>query len=482
MMKKIVLFLTLAISFANCSDWLDVNVSPNEPATVEPFLSIPAAEGIAAAQIGGIMYNYCGIFAQYVDQLPECMQYNDITIYNLTPASQLFDRCYAGLYAGSLEDLHAISDDESATESDKFVATVLRATIFQILVDQMDQAPYSEALQGALLPMPKWDDGESIYAGILAELDAILETTPESPLAGDLIFENNLSQWIGYAKALKLRLLMRSSYAQDNSAKIKALIDAGGFFTGDVKFAAFSDENDKRNPWYQSNVISLNTQNLAASYPLVTYLKVTNDPRISIFAKTANGEYSGIVPGARVGDTSLKKADFSEPAVSPVMPVYFYLQSELQFFLAEAYLRFYKDDAKAQAAYESGITANFVTRGLTGSETIINGNDTKWQGDDNRKLELIGLQKWVASAMLNNVEAWAEIRRTGVPQASLLSGLEIHNNPTVYTPGQLISPISNALGQGKFPKRIFFPESAMKYNINTPQQKALSDKVWWDKK
>ncbi|MDR0506358.1 MAG: SusD/RagB family nutrient-binding outer membrane lipoprotein [Dysgonamonadaceae bacterium] len=482
-MKKIILFLAIAVSFANCSEWLDVNHDPNNPEDVGAFLSLPAAEGFAAAQIGGIMYNYSGIFAQYIDQLPECMQYNDITTYRLTPASQLFDRCYSGFYAGSLEDLHAIISSESSTESEKFVATVLRVAIFQVIVDQMDQAPYAEALQGANVPMPKFDSGESIYAGLLAELDAVLATSPTYPISGDLIFSNDLSQWKAYAKALKLKLLMRASYAQDNSAKIKALIDEGDFFTGDVKFAAFSDENNKRNPWYQTNVVSLNTQNLSASHPLVSFLKVTGDPRIStIFKTTGSGEYSGIVPGGRVGDTSLKKANFSEPNVSPTQPVYFFLQSELQFFLAEAYLRFYNDDAKAKAAYEAGIAANFATRGISGTDAIINGDATKWQGSTAEKLVLIGLQKWVGSAMLNNVEAWAEVRRTGVPTASSYTGEQVNANPTVYTPGQLISPMSNALGNGSFPKRVFFPESAMKYNLNTPAQKKLTDKVWWDKK
>jgi len=481
-MKKIALFLIIAISFTSCSDWLDVNVDPNNPADVDAFLALPAAEGFAAAQIGGVMYNYCGIFAQYIDQLPECMQYNDITTYNLNPASQLFDRSYSGLYAGSLEDLNSIINSEKSTESEKFVATVLRVTIFQIIADQMDQAPYSEALQGANIPMPQWDEGSEIYAGILAELDEALLSPPSFPISGDLIFNNDLSQWIAYAKALKLKLLMRASNVQDNSAKIKSLIDEGGFFTGDVKFDAFSDDNNKRNPWYQTNVVSLNTQNLSASHPLVSYLKITNDSRIVMFkTATATGEYTGIVPGARVGNTSLRRANFSEPNVSATQPVYFFMQSELQFFLAEAYLRFYSDDARAQAAYEAGIIANFATRGLSGANVIIGGDNTKWQGNTNQKLELIWMQKWVGSAMLNNVESWAEVRRTGVPTISPFPGERVDADPTVYTPGQLISPMRNSLGDGSFPQRVLYPESAMKYNLNTPPQKRLTDKMWWNK-
>ena len=480
-MKKILL-LALTISLFSCSDWLDVNTNPNNPATVDPFLSIPAVQGSMAAQIGGIMHNYTGIFAQYIDQTPESMQYNKESTYNLSTSDQLIDRCYAGLYAGALEDVNVVLKNDAATDADKFVATVMRVNIFQVLVDQMDQAPYSEALGGAAIPMPKWDKGADIYAGILAELDAALETVNAGlPLSGDLFFDNNMAQWIGYAKALKLRLLMRSSYAQDNASKIKALIDEGDFFTGDVKFAAFSDEANKRNPWYETNFKALNTQNLAASYPLVTYLLETDDPRIStLFTPAASsGNYVGIVPGGRVGDTSLKKINFSDPATSPVQPVYFYLQSELQFFLAEAYLRFYNNDAKAKNAFEAGIRANFATRGIAqGTFTV------DWTGSTDAKLELIGMQNWVGSAMLNNVEAWAEVRRTGFPKLSAANGDQVHANPSIYTAGQLISPMSNVLGNGNLIQRVLFPESAQKYNKNTPSQEQsnLKDKVWWDKK
>jgi hypothetical protein len=481
-MKKILFILALSTSLFSCNDWLDVNTDPNYPATVDPFLSIPAIEGSMAAQIGGIMHNYTGIFAQYIDQLPECMQYNDIVTYNLTTSSDLMDRNYAGLYAGALEDANVILKSDVATNADKFVATVLRANIFQVVVDQLDQAPYSEALQGAALPMPKWDNGADIYKGILDEIDAALLTVNAAlPLSGDLIFNNNMGQWIGYAKALKLRILIRSSYAQDNSAKIKALIDEGGFFTGDAKFAAFADESNKRNPWYETNFKALNTQNLTASLPLTSYLLATNDPRITtLFAKTAAGNYSGIVPGARVGNTELKKVDFSQPAISPVQPVYFFLQSELQFFLAEAYLRFYNDDAKAKAAYEAGVAANFATRGVA----IGDYTPAAWAGSTDAKLELIGMQKWVGSAMLNNAESWSEVRRLGIPKLSPSDGAAVDKDPTVYTAGQLISPMSSTLGSGKLIKRVLFPESAVKYNKNTPHQEQsnLNDKVWWDKK
>jgi len=59
------------------------------------------------------------------------------------------------------------------------------------------------------------------------------------------------------------------------------LVSAGNFFKGDVKFNAYTDEADKRNPWYSANKVNLNTTNHVASYPIVTYLLATSDPRIA---------------------------------------------------------------------------------------------------------------------------------------------------------------------------------------------------------
>ncbi len=49
--------------------------------------------------------------------------------------------------------------------------------------------------------------------------------------------------------------------------KVKALVQAGNFFTGDIKFDAFKDDENYRNPWYTTS--TSNTGNHCAAYPLV---------------------------------------------------------------------------------------------------------------------------------------------------------------------------------------------------------------------
>ena len=487
-MKKIILSAALlATTLMGCSDYLDINHNPNYPGSVSNDLLLPSAEAYIAGRVGGNMFNYAGFFCQYFEQAPDASQYQDISEYRFT--IDMFSNDYALLYAGALEDLKNIQTQAEANEAwgDYFVASVLNAYTYQILVDQMDKAPYTEALQGAANPMPKWDNGEDIYADLLVKMDeAEAKLNDVSSVPNDMILGGDLEAWKQFANAMRLRILMRSSYAQDNSQAIKDLINKGNFFTGDIMFDNFSDEADKRNPWYTTNRIQL-ANNHVASYPIIAYMKATSDPRLDIcFTPAANtGTQEGEIPGSRqaTANDNKKRGDFSTPIMGATTPVYLYTQAELQFFLAEAYLLYFNDDAKAKAAYEAAIDANFETRGITsgGSVLYADGKPCAWSGNREAKLELIAKQKWAALCCINHIESWAEIRRLGYPKMSSISTNSLYTNPTQLTAGELISPLVNQLGTGLI-KRLYYPQTAVNLNDNTPEQAQLSDKVWWDKK
>ena len=488
-MKKIIIsIVAIATSLTSCSDWLNVNSSPNTPSEVENRLLIPSVQAALAATVGGGLFNISGFFAQYIEQAPEAQQYVTLSEYRFE--NDLFSSYYLRLYAGALEDAKVICEQATETEAwgDYYAATVLRAYIFQVIVDYIDQAPYTEALLGNENPMPKWDSGETIYNGVLNELDeAEAKLNAASKISADLMLNKDLTKWIQFANALRLRLYMRSSHVQDNSAKISALVRDNNFFSGDIKFDVFSDESSKRNPFYETNKIEL-ANNHVGSYPIISYLNATDDPRISdIFKKaTKSGNYEGMLPGSRTTLPANKNDSYSFLTAydRATTPVYLYTQSELQFFIAEAYVRFLHDDAKAKEAYELAIRANFATtRGLSDDPSVIYGEGAPYAWNKatttEDKLRLIGMQKWVALCMVNNVEAWAEVRRMNYPVLSPRSASEINSDPTLYTAGDLISPWANT--EGAMVRRLYFPLSAVNLNNNTPKQVKRSEPVWWDK-
>ncbi len=492
-MKKTILYTMAAATLMLGSCSLDVNDDPNNPTSVEPNLVLPAAETALATAVGDGLYNPAGFFVQYYDQLPESEQYWAIARYDFHQSDGILDRSYRNMFAGALPDLNQILNSDDATAADKYVATVLRAFTFQLAVDNWDQVPYTEATQGGSTPNPRWDDGQSVYEGVLNELDSVENMLDGSAItATDMVASQSLSQWQGFANALRLRMYLRfidaGVDASSYTSKVQQLLSANDFFTGDIKFDNFANEADRRNPWYSTNYQNLNTTNHAAGYALVSYLKATGDNARLTWgfepaADSSTGDILGCLPNKKTPYSSTEKdGTVSELKYFATKPVYFFTQAELQFLIAEAQLRFNSNDAAAKAAYEAGIEADYSARGLSGASSLYgNGGAVAWSGSQADKLNLIYMQKWVSLFYMDHMEAWSEQRRTNVPTTSSATAEQIHANPTVYTAGQLISPFSNALGEGVFPKRQWFPYDAAQYNPNTPAAVNITQPVWWDK-
>jgi hypothetical protein len=481
-MKKIIYILSIFL-LAGCSDWLDVNTDPNTPSDVDASLILPATETTIATRLGGNMFNFAGFFVQYWTQAPEANQWNKLDIFNIN--SQFLNRDYSEFYAGALNDLEVIRNKTQETEQwgEYLAATVLRAYAFQIWVDMMDQAPYSEALKGVENKNPKYDDGAAVYGGLIDEIDAALAniSTASSVTVKDLIFGGNIRQWIGFANAMKLKLYMRASNAADYSSEIQALINEDNFFTEDVTFDVFANEVGKHNPWYETNKIGLGTVNNIASLPIVSYLKSKNDPRLPALWTDVDGDFNAGVPAMKEGLT----ADYSAPIIGATQPVYYYTLTELELFKSEAYVRFFNDDAKAKEAYEKAIDHNLALHGLgvSGSELYGEGKPYEWDSNASDKLKQIAMQKWVSLCLVNNLESWFEVRRLGYPEVSGLAATDIYNDNTLYTtPGEFISPKSNTLGGDNFLQRLPFPEESTRLNVNSPEQQPLTSNVWWDTK
>lgn len=98
------------------------------------------------------------------------------------------DYSYRILFAGALEDAKQVLE-KTTNPADRFATTILRAYAFQIMVDNTSDSPYSEALQGNANATPKWDTGETVYKGILGEIDAAEAALDGSGMdVPDLIF------------------------------------------------------------------------------------------------------------------------------------------------------------------------------------------------------------------------------------------------------------------------------------------------------
>ena len=494
-MKKILLLTSAALALASCD--MDINDNPNYPANdaMTSELQFPAAINAVATACGDALFNDAGFFVQYFDQRPEANQYNDLAELNIDETSDLFMRPYRVLYAGALQDLKEIADRSTNTR-DLFITQVMRTQTFQILVDCTDKTPYTEILQGNSNSTPKYDDGQFVYESVLKELDdaeaAISEFDTKITL-NDPVFNGSLAQWKGYANALRLRMYLRFIDANIDvagyTAKAKALVDAGEFFTGDVAWDVYTNQQGQWNPWY-ATYNALSAQNHAAAYPIVEYYKAMNDPRISyaIAKRSSDGTYVGLYPGSKQDNvfwsgSTPKNADVSAISYSPMAaaPICLFTQSELQFLIAEVQLRFNNDAAAAQQAYEAAVKSDFAARGIDGADDFLAASGA-WTPVSSDNLKLIYMQKWVALFMRDHLEAWSEQRRTDVPKVSAVTAAQVKANPTLYTPGELLIPVRNMNGNGGLCLSIPYSSDSRKYNVNTPAVRTITDRVFWDVK
>ncbi len=496
-MRKIYL-LALCVStlFTACD--MDINTDPETPSNdaITPDLLFPSVQNFIAAASCDVMFNYAGFFAQYYDQKPESNQFNEITWQMITESSSTIDRAYSGLFAGALQDIEDIKSKTSNT-ADLLAATAMRAYSFQLLVDNMSECPYSEALKGSAVASPAWDAGEEVYAGVLAELEAAIaayEAAPEVMSMSDMMFDKDIDQWIGYANALRLRMYIRM-YDYDPSvlSTIKSIVAEGDFFSGDAALDVYGASQYNYAPFYGS-YYELGTGNHCAAYPIVAYMNATNDPRISYAfnVNASDGKYVGQMPGAKMdtegwtSDNVWKDADVScvnydlFDGSGATRKAFFFTQANLQFLIAEVEKRFNDNEAAAKAAYEAAVTADFAARGMDGAAALL--SDVAAWDSASDKLELIYMQKWVALFYMDHMEAWSEIRRTDVPALSSESASAIFADPTIYEAGDLIEPSTNALGAGKIFKRMFYPYTSRNLNKNTPAAVSADTRVWWDVK
>jgi hypothetical protein len=204
--------------------------------------------------------------------------------------------------------------------------------------------------------------------------------------------------------------------------------------------------------------------------PIVDTLLKYSDPRLDEYAnKTGAGIYIGLQVGA---DGKSKWGDPLESTVNDQFikntedgKVFFITYSEVEFIKAEAYTRgFTGAPADAETAYNNAIKANMDMYGIPSGDitTYLSQVGVKWNGNKNK----IYIQKWI-SLFRQSWEAWAEMRRTDVPQLPIAT-------QSIYT------------NHNRVPFRFAYPDLEKNLNGDNIPSNVVEDdfywgtQIWWD--
>jgi hypothetical protein len=465
-LKYILVAASMVVAIASCKKtWLDVNTNPNALLSSTPDYTFTAGVNRTAATLGP---NELGSYWS-----GQWTQSNTYIISNTIFAYQFNNTNfnYWDGYFDILKDLQYSIEGADALPAGQPVkffggaARVMKAYVFQMLVDLYGNIPYSDALKGLNSLAPKFDDQKAIYEDLIKVLDTAITTLKANPLislysGSDIVFGSAPStpalaatRWIQFANSLKLRLLIRQSRIPGRDAYIiseinKAAATTEGFLPNGVDVGSnpgYLASAGKQNPFYENwGYNAAGGTQAIGRYPrptlfLFNTLKAANDTfRLKRLAWPNGGEPAnraeivanytpvpfGISSGylatasAYIGPSQIKKGEFNRPMILMT-------NAEVQFLLAEAKERYGAGvtlPSTSQAYYEQGVRESFRITGTTAAygadkatTLLTSGIDlADWNASPN-KLNAIWNQKWLALTNYSGLEAWSEYRRTNFP-------------------------------------------------------------------
>lgn len=241
-MKKYIsiILITLAVAGSSCKkNYLDLTVNPNSPSVTTPDLALSGALKTTADIVNGSDYIQYAAWVGYLSQSTGFQPFTNIEQYNFT--SNDFTGAWGDNYL-NISNYNALL--QSTTDPYyQAIAKIMMAFDFEALVDNYNNVPYSQALQGAKNLNPAYDKGSDIYADLMKQLDAAIDMIQKAPAGtiapttSDIMYGGNMTSWLQFANTLKLRLCIRvvnvSSLESTFVTAVKATESLGYIDTSD---------------------------------------------------------------------------------------------------------------------------------------------------------------------------------------------------------------------------------------------------------
>ncbi len=253
-MKKNIFFVLatmLMFTINGCSDYLDVNVNPNQANSQTPTPSL-RLKGILAQF--STFYDAAGVrtgWATWNIGKTSANTNND-NIMRWRPDGASCTWPYQSWYvycASNLPDMFVKCEEEGAWHY-LGVAQLIHAWGFMTMVDWYGEVPYTQALGTNLTPA--YDDGKTIYYGCLEMLEKAIENLKQDQVAtaeplsnGDFWNDGDTDKWIRLAYGLKARWLLNASKKKDfDPQKVLDALDQAARSNADNTVVAFRNSEN----------------------------------------------------------------------------------------------------------------------------------------------------------------------------------------------------------------------------------------------
>ncbi len=476
----------LAVGVSGCSNYLEVNDTPNNPTDVPPSALLPTA----LAGTGFSNSNEINRFASTVMSVTYGAANSPASwdIYN-TDASDFGNQWNFEIYGGALINYQNLitAADKINAKSYTGIAKIMKAYTFSLATDCWGDVPYSQALLGDANTQPRLDSQKDIYLGNAANnIQSLFDLVKEGlsdlnsassidPGVDDLAYggsASSIDNWKRVGNTLLLKLANQISLVEPDRAKtiIAEVLSGNDYIVSNSQDLGinFGGQVGSFAPTHSYTNVSSFSNDMMISTRFVNLLKASSDPRLPKFVTSPSGagNYVTVDNGAR-GLTLPLPATWSRfssyvTGTAGQGPARLLTNFQRAFILAESAIRL-GTAGDPQALYTEGITASMSLAGLTQTEITqyLNAHPEVaiLSGSNDNKLQQILTQKYIAWYG-NGLEQWNDWRRTGYP---------------------VLSEHQNAVGiDGKRPVRLVYTSEEIQKNPNFPKDVYSNVKVWWD--
>lgn len=313
---KILLSIFIVSLFSCTEDFTDINKDPNaittDQASAKYFLTVPQYKLYAPDN-----YPYWRAMLIHADRFAGYFTFGDNYSWWSDELGYKYDAAYTDAtwdffdgYFGQLDNYMKLTAPGGEFENKYMYAVgqIMKGLYYQMFTETFGEIPYSEAgKEGVVLPV--YDTQQSIYKGIIADLDAAMATIGDSTRTGpkdgvqdlgknDLYCNGDLQKWKKLANTLKLRIAMRALGAPGDdfseTAATQAL--AGPLLATDADNVLMKKDNTI-SKWNSDSYAGAwldfgdfgSGGGWTVSKPMVDYLRKYNDPRLTKFVKPAIG-------------------------------------------------------------------------------------------------------------------------------------------------------------------------------------------------
>jgi len=466
------LVVLLMVSVGCKKGTFDINsVNPNIPSDVDPkFILSGALKNTAASLRGGdadYIELYMGYYAVSGDYIPQTqtLTYATSTSYY----SGAWDDIYVNLKNYRQMEVLAATDPNAGYYT--AMAKIMEALLFGRLVDQYNDIPYTNALEGGVVNFPTYDKAANVYDSLIVQLNdaiSIINTTnnnvnAEIPGAYDIMFNQGnansvsaeMTLWKQLANTVKLRLALNMTGASGGSAFIQSALSGtsvdgflGAGSDASVNPGYSNSSEAQQSPYYNDMGFSTsgavqNQESYLRACSYIVNLMYANSDTLRLNQMFAPASALGVVAGRPFGSNvsvgqdnqhvsgmgpGLLQTPSSAAVILPACES-FYMQAEAT---ADGILP--GGLGGAASLYQTGMEESFrllqVPNAASTADAYIAsqpGNtfvNTLHDTTSALMVNTIVNQEWLALCGVDPLTSWSNWRRLGIPSTLPVSVFE----------------------------------------------------------